>query len=166
MYTDLALLILRVVVGLVVAAHGIQKLFGAWGGPGMAGFTGWLGSMRLKPAPLWAWVGALSEFVGGLLLVLGLLNPLGEIAVIAAMLMAIFSVHWPNFFAANNGLEFPLTLMAAALALLFAGPGAYALDTVLGIAFVQPWMPWVGLLLAIGGVVAAFATRAPATEQS
>ena len=52
MYIDLALLILRVVVGLTIAAHGAQKLFGVWGGPGMAGFTGWLASMRLTPAPL------------------------------------------------------------------------------------------------------------------
>lgn len=164
MYIDLALLILRVVVGLIVAAHGAQKLFGAWGGPGMAGFTGWLGSMRLQPAPLWAWLAALAEFGGGILMVLGLLNPLGALGVAATMLMAIISAHWPKFFAANNGLEFALTLLAAAVAIVLAGPGAYSLDAALGLAFTQPWLPWVGLLLVILGIVAAFATRAPSTE--
>jgi len=164
MYTDLALLILRVVVGLIVAAHGAQKLFGAWGGPGMAGFTGWLASMRLKPAPLWAWLAVLAEFGGGIIMALGLLSPLGSLGVAATMLMAIISAHWPKFFSSENGMEFALTLLAAAVAIVLAGPGAYSLDAVLGIAFVQPWMSIVGLVLVVAGIVAAFATRAPATE--
>ena len=115
MYINLALLVLRVVVGLIVAAHGAQKVFGVWGGPGMAGFTGWLASMRLKPAPLWAWLAALAEFGGGILMILGLLNPLGPLAVAATMLMAIIVAHWPKFFASNQGLEFPLALLAVAV---------------------------------------------------
>ena len=135
MYINLALLVLRVVVGLIVAAHGAQKVFGVWGGPGMAGFTGWLGSMRLKPAPLWAWLAALAELGGGILMFLGLLNPLGALAIAATMLMAIIAVHWPNFFTANQGMEFSLALLAAAVAIVLAGPGAYSLDSALGIAF-------------------------------
>ncbi|MEZ4679912.1 MAG: DoxX family protein [Caldilineaceae bacterium] len=164
MYIDLALLILRVVIGLIVMAHGAQKIFGVWGGPGMAGFTGWLASMRLKPASLWAWLAALAEFGGGILLALGLLTPLGALGIAATMLMAILSAHWPKFFSSNGGMEFSLTLLAAAVALLLAGPGVYSLDAALGIAFTQLWLPWVGLLLVIVGIGAAFVTRTPATK--
>ncbi|HRW08100.1 MAG TPA: DoxX family protein [Caldilineaceae bacterium] len=163
MYINLALLVLRVVVGIIVVAHGAQKVFGVWGGPGMAGFTGWLASMRLKPAPLWAWLAALAEFGGGILMILGLLNPLGPLAVAATMLMAIIVAHWPKFFASNQGLEFPLALLAVAVAIVLTGPGAYSFDAVLGIAFAQAWVPFVGLLLVVVGIIAAFATRAPAT---
>lgn len=164
MYTDLALLVLRVVVGLVVAAHGAQKLFGVWGGPGMAGFTGWLASMRLKPAPLWAWLAALAEFGGGIMIALGLLSPLGALGVAATMLMAIISAHWPKFFSSDNGMEFPLALLAAAVAIILAGPGAYSLDAALGLALPQPLTSIGGLVLVAVGIIAAFATRGPAAE--
>lgn len=126
--SDIGLLILRVFVGLVFAAHGVQKLFGWFGGPGLAGFTGWLQSLGLRPARLWAWIAALVETVGGLLLALGVLTPIVAALLICQMLMAIAKAHWRNgFFNSNGGYEFNLTLIAALLTLVFAGPGAYVL---------------------------------------
>lgn len=99
MSIDLGLLILRVVVGLLLTGHGAQKLFGWFGGPGLDGFTGWIGSMGLRPPRLWAVLGGLAEFGGGLLLVLGLFTPLGSLGILASMLMAIIQVHWPKIWA-------------------------------------------------------------------
>ena len=133
--SDLGVLILRLVVGLLLAGHGAQKLFSWFGGNGLKGFAGWLGSMGLQPAMLWAVLAGLSEFGGGLLLVLGFLNPLGALGITAAMLMAIIKVHWSKgIWISNGGVEFVLTNMVAALALALIGPGAYSLDAALGLS--------------------------------
>src|SRR5215217_2011540 len=100
---DLALLLVRVVVGLLMAGHGAQKLFGWFGGPGLAGITGWLGSTGMRPAGFWAFMAGLSEFGGGLLLALGLLSPLGALGIIAAMIMAIIKGHWGKGIWAHSG---------------------------------------------------------------
>src|SRR5256885_11374399 len=102
MSTDLGLLIIRVVVGLLVAGHGAQKLFGWFGGYGLRGTAGWMGSMGLQPAIPWTLLAGGSEFGGGLLLALGLLSPLGSLGVIAAMLTAIILVHWPKIWSSGN----------------------------------------------------------------
>src|SRR5207237_1761942 len=90
---DVALLVLRVVVGLLLIGHGTQKLFGWFGGPGRQGFAGGLTRMGFRPAELWSLNAGLAEAGGGLLLALGFLNPLGSLGIIAAMLVATFSVH-------------------------------------------------------------------------
>ena len=121
MLSDIGLLILRLVVGLILAGHGAQKLFGWFGGPGLQGTTGWLRQLGLRPAPFWAFMAGLSEFGGGLLLALGLLNPLGSLGIIGAMLMAIILVHWSKgLWNANGGSESPLTNLARG-----AGAGAH-----------------------------------------
>jgi putative oxidoreductase len=130
MLVDVGLLVLRVIVGLMVAAHGAQKLFGWWGGPGMKGFTGWLSSMGLRPASFWASVAMLGEFAGGLLFAFGLLDPIGSFGIIGAMLTAIALVHWgKGIWASKGGSELPLMIMAAALAVAFTGPGNFSLDS-------------------------------------
>lgn len=161
MSVNLGLLILRLALGLVVAAHGSQKLFGWFGGPGIAGTSGWLSSMRLRPATLWAVMAGLSEFGGGLLLVLGVLSPLGSLGIIAAMLMAIILAHWPRFWGAEGGLEYPLVNLLAALALAITGPGRWSVDAALGIALPAPATLIVGLVLVLLGIGGALATRAP-----
>jgi putative oxidoreductase len=162
MSVDLGLLLLRLAVGALIFAHGAQKLFGWFGGPGLSGTTSMFGGyLRLRPARFWAVVGSGSEVVGGVLLVAGLLGPLGAAAVVAAMLMAL-TVHWPAFFAQNNGIEFPLTLLVAAMALGLAGPGAYSLDAALGIVLPAPLTLMTGLAGAAIGVGLALGTRAPA----
>src|SRR5450756_1045988 len=113
MMTALGLLILRLGIGLIIAAHGAQKLFGVWGGPGMTKWAQSVQRLRIRPAQPWAWVAALSEFGGGLLLALGLLSPLGSLAITGAMLVAIATVHLAKgFWASKGGFEFNLSLMA------------------------------------------------------
>jgi putative oxidoreductase len=162
MVLDVGLLVLRLVVGALLFAHGAQKLFGWFGGPGLASATGMMGAhLRLRPAPFWAFLGSFTEVAGGLLLAVGLLSPLGAIAIAAAMMMAL-TVHWPRFWAQNGGIEYPLLLLLAALGIGLTGPGQFALDAAFGIAL--PVLPvlLVGLVLAVVGVAVALATRAPA----
>jgi len=161
---DLAILIIRVVFGLTVAAHGAQKLFGWAGGPGLQGMTGWLGSMRMRPAYLWAVLAGLTEFGGGLLMTFGFLGPVGALGVIAAMLVAIIAAHWGRFFATNQGMEYPLLLAVGALATIVSGPGAYSLDALTGFTLPEPLTALGGLVLVVVGVALAFLTRtAPKT---
>lgn len=163
---DLALLIIRVAVGLTVAAHGAQKLFGWFSGPGLKGLTGWLGSMRMRPAALWALLAGLSEFGGGILMALGLFGPLGPLGVIAAMLVAIIAAHWGKFFSTQGGMEYPLLVAIVALAIVVSGPGAYSLDALTGPILPEPLTSLGGLVLVVIGVALVFGTRAPAKTQA
>ncbi len=125
------LLLLRLVVGIGLAAHGAQKLFGWWGGSGIRGLLGHLTHMRFRPAPMWV-AGAIgTEVGGGTLLALGLLSPLGSVGVGAAMLMAIAAFHWgKGFFGQGGGFETPLLYLVAAATLGITGPGSYSLELV------------------------------------
>jgi len=127
-----AALILRVPVGLILAAHGAQKLFGWFGGNGLAGTAGWLSSMGMEPGLLMAILAGGAEFFGGLALVLGLLTRPAALVAAFTMLVAIFSVHISNgLFAADGGYEYALTLMVALLALAVQGGGAISMDKAL-----------------------------------
>jgi putative oxidoreductase len=133
---DIGLLVLRVVLGLTLAAHGAQKLFGWFGGPGLSGLGMWLESIGFVPGRRQALMAGLSETGGGLLLALGLLTPVAAGITVAVMAVAAVSVHWKSgFFLAKNGYEYTLVLGLAALSLAFTGPGAFSLDALLGLPF-------------------------------
>ncbi len=160
---DAPMLILRVVVGLYLFGHGSQKLFGWFGGRGLKGTEGVMGTLGFRPPRFWAWTAALGETGGGLLLFVGLLNPAGPLLVIAVMLVAIFGAHWKNgIWNSNRGFELPLTNLAAALAVALGGRGSFSLDSALGISLPEPAVGIIGVPLVLIGVGLAFATRKPA----
>ncbi|HEV2027211.1 MAG TPA: DoxX family protein [Candidatus Dormibacteraeota bacterium] len=156
---DLGILILRVVVGLVLTAHGSQKLFGWFGGGGITGTTAMAQKLRMRPSRFWAAMVIAGEFGGGLLLAFGLFNPLGPLGIAAAMAVASLLVHWSKgFFAGKGGYEFPLTLLGGAVAVAFTGPGRYSLDAVLHTAI--PRSAAVALtVLTVLAVLAGLGTR-------
>jgi len=132
MIGDLGLLALRLVLGLVFLGHGAQKAFGAFGGPGLAGASGFMASLGLRPARFWAAVAAFGELLGGALVLLGLFTPVGAALIVATMAVAIAKVHGPKgFFIQNGGYEYNLVLLVAALTLAATGAGAYSVDRLL-----------------------------------
>jgi putative oxidoreductase len=124
-----ATLPLRFGLGVIFIAHGAQKVFGAFGGPGLGRFTSGPAPLGLQPAWLWMGAAAFAEFVGGVLVLLGLFTRVGAAMIVGVMLVAIFGVHWPAFFAQNRGYEFPLALLCMALALIVVGGGRWSVDT-------------------------------------
>jgi putative oxidoreductase len=127
------MLLLRVTVGLILAAHGAQKLFGWFGGGGLdatgKGFEG-LGFHPGKRAALMA---GLAEVSGGVLLALGLFTPLAAAIIVGVMVVAVGSIHFKNgFFNTGGGWEYNLVIVAAVLSVAFTGPGALSLDAALG----------------------------------
>ena len=130
---DLGLLVLRLVVGLTLAAHGAQKLFGWFGGYGLSGTGGFMEQLGFRPGKRAAFMAGVSEAAGGLLLALGALTPLAATLIIGVMLVATAAVHIPKgFFNHNGGYEYPLVLATAALSLALAGPGRMSVDAWLG----------------------------------
>ena len=132
--TDLALALVRAVVGLVIAAHGAQKVLGVWGGPGLAGWTQGMSRMGMRPAAFWAWVSAFAELAGGIAFAFGFLLPVVAGALTVQMGVAIARAHWgKGFWNSKGGIEFPFTLGAIAVINGLADPGAYSLDRTLGL---------------------------------
>jgi putative oxidoreductase len=122
------LLLIRIMVGLVFIFHGCQKLFGAWGGPGLDGFAGYLESMGVPYPHASAVIAALTEFLGGISLATGAFLRLMAIPLVINMLVAIFTAHsGKGFDIQKGGMEYPLTLAVVVLALAIMGPGAYSL---------------------------------------
>src|SRR5262245_8040580 len=129
MSVDLGLLLVRVLFGAAIAAHGAQKLFGSFGGHGLKGTGRFFETLGFRPGALFAAMAGLIELAGGLLLVLGLMTPVGAAAVLAAMTVAIVRVHLKNgLFANKSGIEIPFLYAAAVLGIAVAGGGAYSLD--------------------------------------
>lgn len=156
---DLGVLLLSVGTGLTFAAHGAQKVFGWWGGPGMAGWQGAVASMGFRPAPLFAVVSAYIELIGGLLLAIGLITPVAAAALVAQSVVIVFQAHWSKgFFNRNGGIEFGMIMGIAAATALLIGAAAFSVDAVLGIAFAPSTRV---ALLALGLVAGAIAMAVP-----
>ena len=153
--TSVLLLALRAVVGGLLAGHGAQKLFGWFGGNGLEGTAGWFESLRLEPYRRWAVLGGGSEFAGGLLTVLGLLNPLGPIAATAAMLTAWLKVHLGKpIWNTAGGAELPLLNLTVLSVIALRGPGRLSLDQLFRIRLSRGF-GLLALIAALAGVVIA-----------
>jgi putative oxidoreductase len=160
--TSIARLIVRVVVGGLLAGHGAQKLFGSFGGYGVEGTAGWLESMNLRPGRQWAIIAGLSEFGGGVLTVLGALNPIGPIMSMGSMLMATVKVHAGKpIWVTAGGAELPVTNMAVQTALILVGPGKLSFDGLLGIRIPR----WFGLA-SLAGMLATVAVAVSNSRQA
>ena len=123
------LTVLRIFVGVIFAAHGSQKLFGWFGGGGLAGTAQWMESIGLAPGTLMALLSGGTEFFAGLALIIGLLARPAALGLTIVSLVAIFSVHISNgLFMANNGYEFALALLGGTVAVLFEGAGKLSAD--------------------------------------
>ena len=153
---DVGLLVLRVVVGGTLAAHGAQKAFGWWGGPGPSGWTATIARMGFRPAPLFAGLSIAAE-LAGVLLAIGFLTPLVGLVLIGQVVVIIGKAHFKNgFWNANKGYEFALSLLAAVVAVLLAGPGAISLDGLIGLALA----PDLRVALLVIGFAGGFGTLA------
>lgn len=130
--TSYAPLALRIPIGIILMAHGAQKLFGWFGGYGLQGTGLWMASIGLEPGVLMAFLAGSGEFFGGLFLLIGLLTRPAALVTAFTMIVAIFTVHIDNgLFMANNGYEFGLALLAATVSLLISGAGNLSIDRLL-----------------------------------
>jgi putative oxidoreductase len=154
---DAGLLLLRLAIGLTFAAHGAQKAFGWWGGPGWDGWRGAMLGMGFKPPTLFATLSTGAELVGGLCLALGLLTPLAAALLTAHSVVIILKVHVPNgFWNARQGVEYPLVLGVSAVAIELTGPGLVSLDSAAGFALPAA----IRVILVLAGVAAGLLTVA------
>ena len=163
---DLGLFLLRLTVGLTLAAHGAQK-FGWLGGYGLAGTGQWLESVGFHPGRRHAVLAGLVEIGGGLLLAFGAATPLGAALVASVMVVAAVTAHVKNgFFATGGGFEYNLVLGVAGLALAFTGPGAWSSDARVGYAAGGGVWGLAAVVVGVGGAAIQLAGRrtAPAGQ--
>jgi putative oxidoreductase len=158
------LLVARLVLGLYMAAHGVQKLFGWFGGYGLEGTGGFFEQIGFRPGRLFAATAGAIEVASGVLVMLGLLGPVGPALMVSVLIVAAVSVHWQNgVFATSNGVEHTMVFAAGAIALALTGPGIFSFDAVLGLQSL--WTSSAALAAlsigVIGGVV-NLAGRRPA----
>ena len=156
---DAGLLIGRAVLGVLMAAHGAQKLFGWFGGYGLEGTGGFMESLGFRPGRAFAAAAAITELAGGLLTAVGLLGPVGPALIVSVMIVAAVTVHWPHgVFAQTNGVELPLLYATGAATLALTGSGALSFDAALGLtALASPAFAWSALAI---GVLSGFGNLA------
>ncbi len=134
---DIAFFIIRLALGAAIAAHGAQKVFGWFGGYGLAGTGGFLESLGFKPGVFFAFAAGATEILGGLLVALGLGGPIGPALIVLVMVVAVATVHIANGFfqsGTQNGAGYELNVLytLAASTVAYAGFGAISLDRVIG----------------------------------
>lgn len=152
---DAGILLLRVVAGLTMAAHGYQKFFS---GGRIEGTGRWFDSIGMRPGRLHAFAAAGTEIGAGLLLALGLLTSVAGAAFIGLMLVAAWTVHRANgFFSVKSGWEYNLILATIGATVGTTGPGTWSLDHVFGLQGVFSGMT--GFVIAVGGGLLAGAAQ-------
>jgi putative oxidoreductase len=156
----IGLLILRTVVGLTLAAHGAQKLFGWFGGYGLAGTGAFFEKLGFIPGTRSALLAGLAETFGGLLIAIGLGVPFAAGVIFAVMGVAIVTVHLHNgFFVTKQGYEYNVVLATAAIALAFTGAGDLSVDALVGTSLSGPLWGLAAIGLGIAGTVSQLAMR-------
>jgi putative oxidoreductase len=161
------ILVLRVVLGSIMMAHGAQKLFGWFGGGGPRGTAGSFAQLRFRAPLMMALAAGAAEFGGGLLIATGLVTPLAALAIAVVMLNAIGTVHWRNgFWNTAGGYEFNLLVYAAAVAIAATGAARFSLDNLLGWADNISGLWWgvgvLGLSALASAVTLTVGRRSPA----
>jgi putative oxidoreductase len=164
---SIGMLIIRIVVGLLFVGHGTQKLFGWFGGHGRSGTTGFMESLGYPAPGAAAVVGGAAEAVGGVLLLLGFLTPLGSLLVIAMMVSAMLAVHVSRgMWNTTGGIELPLVYAVVAAGIAF-GPGRFSLDRVIGWGWNQRVAAIAAIALGVvAGVVAQMLRRTAEPAES
>jgi putative oxidoreductase len=162
---EIGLLLIHVVVGVLLAAHGAQKLFGAFGGYGLEGTGGYLEGFGLRPGKPFAAAAGTTELVGGVLLAAGLATPLAAALIASTMFVAALTDHrGKGLWIFNGGAEYVLTIAAVALGLAFNGAGAWSVDAAIGWGVAGLWwgLGAFGVAVAGAAMVLGLATRSPA----
>jgi putative oxidoreductase len=155
---NLGFLVIRIIVGGLFMGHGAQKLWGSFGGHGIAGTGAFFESLGLRPGRAHATAAGLAEFLGGILIALGLLTPIGALLVSSVMVTAIRTVHGVKGpWATNGGYEYNVVLLAVAFVLSAAGPGSWSLDHALGLHLAGAAWAIAQLLVALAGAFLALA---------
>ncbi len=146
----LGVLIIRVIAGLTMAAHGSQKLFGWFDGPGRRGTAGMMEKLGFREPAVMASLAGLAEFAGGLGLALGFLTPLAAIAIVVVMLNAALTVHLKNgFWNTAGGYEYPLVMSAIAVGIAATGPGDASADNALGFMGALSGDAWAAVVVVV-----------------
>jgi putative oxidoreductase len=157
---SIGLLVVRVVVGLIMAAHGASKLLGWFGGYGLRGTGEFFVQLGFQPGRAFAAAASLSEIISGLLVALGFLGPIGPALMVSVMIVATLTVHLGQGLFAPKGIEVPLLYAAAAFGLALTGFGEYSVDALLGVA--GHWsaaFTWIVLVLGVAGAFVNLALR-------
>jgi putative oxidoreductase len=159
--TDVALLVLRIAVGVVISMHGFLKL--GWVGKGGSpkATAGWFENyLGFKPGMLWAWVSIFAESLGGILIALGLFGPFPAAAVAADLVVVTIVAHVPKgFWAHEGGWEFPVPVAAGAFAIALIGNGRYSLDAVLGLTYPDSLVGLWWIAMVVGVVLVLISRR-------
>jgi putative oxidoreductase len=152
------IVLLRLVLGLAIAGHGAQKLFGSFQGGGPAGTAETFGKLRFRRPYTMAILAGVAEFAGGLAFAAGFVTPVAALAIAVVMLNAVVTVHWRNgFWASAGGYEFPLVIWATAIAIATTGPGRFSVDRLLGWDDTLRGLGW-GIAVLAGSILISFAT--------
>lgn len=125
---DWGILVLRLALGIMFMAHGLQMAFGLFGGSGVKAFSQMLSGLGFVPAMFWAYIGAYTVLIGGLLVIVGVQTRLAAILLLIFILTAGIRVHLgKGFFLSNGGFEYTFIIAAICLALILLGPGKFSI---------------------------------------